>query len=50
MQEIEEDQKKIKTSLGEITSGNPETKRQYPLNTIKNVLSLYDSRQSYRFI
>ena len=45
LQEIEEDQKKLKSSLDEITSGNPKHKREYQLDTIKNVQSLYDSRQ-----
>ena len=42
LQEIEEDQKKLKSSLGEITSGNPKHKRGYQLDTIKIV---HDSRQ-----
>ena len=45
LQEIEQDQKNLKSSLGEITSGNTKHKREYPLDTIKNVQSLYDSRQ-----
>ena len=45
LQEIEQDEKNLKSSLGEITSGNPKHKREYPLDTIKNVQSLYDSRQ-----
>ena len=45
MQELEEDQKKLKSNLCEITSGNPKYKREYQLDTIKNVQSLYDSRQ-----
>ena len=40
LQEIEEDQQKFKSSLGKIISGNPKQ-----LDTIKNVQSLYDSRQ-----
>ena len=40
LQEIEEDQQKFKSSLGQITSGNPKQ-----LDTIKNVQSRYDSRQ-----
>ena len=44
-QKIEEDKKKLKSSLGEITSGNSKHKRGYQLDTIKNVQSLYDSRQ-----
>ena len=45
LQEIEEDQKKLKSSLDEITSGNPKHKREYQLDTIKSVQSLHDSRQ-----
>ena len=45
LQEIEEDQKKLKSSLGEITSGNPKHKKEYQLDAIKNAQSLYDSRQ-----
>ena len=45
LQEIEEDQKKLKSSLGEITSGNPKHKRGYQLDTIKIVQGIYDSRQ-----
>ena len=45
LQEIKEDQKELKSSLGEITLGNPKHKREYQLDTIKNVESLYDSRQ-----
>ena len=41
LQEIEEDQKELKSSLGEITPGNPKHKREYQLDTIK---SLHDSR------
>ena len=45
LQEIEEDPKKLKSSLYEITSGNLKHKREYQLDTVKNVQSLYDSRQ-----
>ena len=45
LQEREEDQKKLKSSLYEITSGNLKHKREYQLDTVKNVQSLYDSRQ-----
>ena len=45
LQEIEKDQKQPKSSLGEIKSGNPKHKTEYQLDTIKNVQSLYDSRQ-----
>ena len=36
LQEIEEDQKKLKSSLGEITSGNPKHKEVYQLDTIES--------------
>ena len=45
LQAKEKDQKKFKSSLGQITSGNPKHKREYQLDTTKNVQSLYDSRQ-----
>ena len=45
VQEKEEDQKKLKSSLGELTLGNPKHKWEYQLHTIKNVQSIYDSRQ-----
>ena len=45
LQEIEEDEKKLKSSLGEMKSRNPKHKKEYQLDTIKNVQSLYDSRQ-----
>ena len=45
LQETEEDQKKFKSSLGEITSGNPEYKGDYQKDAIKNVRNLYNSRQ-----
>ena len=51
LQEIEEDQKKLKSSLGEMKSRNPKHKKEYQLDTMKNVQSLYDSRQFiYLFI
>ena len=37
--------KKIKNDLREITSGNPKIKSQKQSYTIKNVRTLYDSRQ-----
>ena len=37
--------KKIKSKLSEITSGNPEHKSKDPLDAIKNVQNLYNSRQ-----
>ena len=45
LQEREEDQKKLKSSLGEITSGNPKHKGVYQLDTIESAKNLYDSRQ-----
>ena len=45
LQEIKEDQKKLKSSLGELTSGNPKHKSEYQLDTTKNAQSLYNSRQ-----
>ena len=45
LQEIAEDKKKLKSSLGEITLENPKHKRDYQLYTIKNLQSLYDSKQ-----
>ena len=45
LQEIEQDEKNLKSSLGEITSGNPKHKRECQLDTIKSVQSLHDSRQ-----
>ena len=45
LQEIEEDQKKFKSSLGQITSGDPKHKDDYQKDVIKNTKSLYNSRQ-----
>ena len=45
-QEIEENQEKLKSSLGEITSGNPKHKEGYQLDIIDSVKSIYDSRQN----
>ena len=50
LQEIEEDQKKLKSSLCEITSGNLKHKREYQLDTVRNVQSLYDSRQKVKVL
>ena len=44
LQEIEEDQKKFNSSLGEITSGNPKHKEGYQLDTTKSAKNLYNSR------
>ena len=43
--DAEEEQKKIKNDLREITSGNPKNKSQKQSYTIKNVRTLYDLRQ-----
>ena len=45
LQQVEEDQKKFKSELNEITSGNPKHKSQKQSYAIKNVRTLYDSRQ-----
>ena len=41
----EEDQEKFKREFGQIKSGNPKHKSEMQLYTIKNVKTLYDSRQ-----
>ena len=45
LQEIEEDQKNFKSSLGQITSGDPKHKDDYQKDVIKNTKNLYNSRQ-----
>ena len=45
LQQLEEDQKKFKSELNEITSGNPKHKSDKQLYTIKIVNNLYDPRQ-----
>ena len=45
LKEIEEDQKKLKSNLGQITSGDPEHKEDYQKDAIKNAKNLYNSRQ-----
>ena len=45
LQQVEEDQRKFKSELNEITSGNPKHKSEKQSYTIKNVRNLYDSRQ-----
>ena len=45
LQQVEEEQKKIKSELNEITSGNPKHKNEEQSYTIKNVKNLYDSRE-----
>ena len=45
LKQVEEDQKKIKSELNEITSGNPKHKNEEQSYTIKNVKNLYDSRE-----
>ena len=44
LEEIEEDQKKFKSSLGEIKSRNPKHKEGYQLDTTGSAKNLYDSR------
>ena len=44
LKEIEEDQKKLKSNLGQITSGDPEHKEDYQKDAIKNAKNLYNSR------
>ena len=45
LQEVEKQQKDFKKELNEITSGNPTRKSNNQLYVIKNVKSLFDSRQ-----
>ena len=45
-QEIEEDQKKFKSSLGQITSPDHERKDDYQKDVIKNTKNLYNSRHN----
>ena len=45
LSQLEEDQGKFKSGLGQITSENLNHKEENQLNTIKNVKNLYDSRQ-----
>ena len=45
LQQVEEDQKNIKSELNEITSGNPKHKSEKQSYTMKNVRNLYNSRQ-----
>ena len=42
LQETEEDQKNFKSSLGQITSGDPEHKEDYPKNAINNAKNIYN--------
>ena len=46
LQEIEEDQKKFKSSLGQITSRDHEHKDDYQKDVIKNTKNLYNSRHN----
>ena len=46
LQQVEEEQKKIKNYLNQITSGNPKHKSEKQSYTIKNVRTLYDSRRN----
>ena len=41
----EKEQIKLKSKIGEISSGNPRHKKENPKDTVKNVQNLYDSRQ-----
>ena len=50
LQEIEEDKKKLKSSLGEITSGNPKHKRVSVRYNKKCSKSLWFKTKSYRCI
>ena len=45
IQAAEEEQKQFKSSLGQISSGDPECKSHIQSNAIKNVKSVYNSRQ-----
>ena len=45
LQETEARHKKIKSSLGQITSGDPEHKEDYQKDAIKNAKNLYNARQ-----
>ena len=45
MQQVEEEQKRFKSELGQIKLGDPEKKLLMKLDT-KNVKNLYDSRQN----
>ena len=45
LQQVEDYQKKFKSELNEITSGNPKHKSDNQLYVIKNVKNLFDSRQ-----
>ena len=45
LKEIEKDQKKFKSSLGQMTLGNSEHKGNYQKDAIKNAKNLYNSRQ-----
>ena len=45
LKKVEEDQKKFKSSLGEITSGDPKYKSDSQPNAINNIKTLYNSRQ-----
>ena len=45
IEKIEGDQKQFKSDLHQITTENPKYKKEYLLNTIKNIKNLYNSRQ-----
>ena len=42
---VKEDQKNVKSNLGEVTSGDPKYKSDSQSNAIKNIKSIYNSRQ-----
>ena len=45
LSQVEEDKKKFKSELGQITSRRPKDKSDDQKNSIKNVKNFYDSRQ-----
>ena len=45
LSQVEEDQKKNRSELGQITSGRPKDKSDNQKDTVKNLKNLYNSRQ-----
>ena len=45
IEKIEEDKKKLKSKLSEITTGNPKNRDKDQSDTIQNIRSLYKSRE-----
>ena len=45
LKDLEEDQIKLKTKLGEINTGNPRNRSKEQDNVINNIINLYESRQ-----